>query len=217
MPQIAPTAAVVDELNARYGTQLSDKYEVVRWPYYDSQAYPMAGSTRLQFFQAVTTDFDQSNVEQAAAFPNPKKFFLRGLSAFLVGAVFPSVTSATLSDLASRVNDNHEVFTAGRFTLTIGNKQYLILAPLGKLPSDVMFHGYASNTVNQAMAADQVNYVANQTNGNGQKDAFLLDPPLLIDSQINFIATVEYTTAVAISAATRLFITFQGQMIRPAQ
>ena len=144
MPNISPSTAAVAELNQRYGTQLSGKDEVIKWPYYDSAAYPMAGSTRLQYFQAVTTNLDNSNVEQAAAFPAPKKFFLRGLGTFLVGAAFPSTTEAVAgTGLSARVNDNHEVMTSGRLALLIGNKQYLFAAPLGIIPSPVMFNEYA--------------------------------------------------------------------------
>lgn len=217
MPNISPSSAAVDELNARYGTQLTGKDEVIKWPYYDSQAYAAAGQTRLAFYQAVTTDFDQSNVEQGAAFPAPKKFFLRGLGTFLVGASFPSETAATAgTTLASRVNDNHEVMTSGRLTLLIGNKQYLFAAPLGLIPSPVMFNGYSAIALAQAAAADVTSIIANQTNG-ADRGAFLLDPPLLIDSQINFIVTTEWTAVVAISAATRLFVYMLGQMIRPSQ
>ncbi len=217
MPNISPSTAAVAELNQRYGTQLSGKDEVIKWPYYDSAAYPMAGSTRLQYFQAVTTNLDNSNVEQAAAFPAPKKFFLRGLGTFLVGAAFPSTTEAVAgTGLSARVNDNHEVMTSGRLALLIGNKQYLFAAPLGIIPSPVMFNGYAAIALAQAAAADATTIIANQTNG-ADRGSFVLDPPLLIDSQINFIITTEWTTAVAISAATRLFVYMLGQMIRPAQ
>jgi len=218
MPNVSQRASVIGELNARYGTQLSDQFEVVKWPYYDSQAYPMAGSLRLSFFQAITNNFDQSNVEQAAAFPQPKKFFLKAIGAFLVGAEFPSSTAATAgTTLSGRVNDNHEVMTSGHFSLTIGNKEYLRVAPLGFLPSPVIFSGYAALHFAQAMAADATTMIANQQNGAAHRDTFLLDPPLLIDSQINFLATTEWAALVPITAATRLFIYFLGQMIRPAQ
>lgn len=217
MNSIAPGAAAVEELNTRYGTQIPGTHEIVKWPYYDSQVYPMAGSTRLQFFQTVGTDLDQSNVEQAAAFPSPKKYFLRGLGLFLVGAAFPSATTAAANTLSARVNDNHEVFTSGHLELLIGNKQYLFGAPLGLFPSPVVFSGYAATDSKQAMAADLTNTIANQNNGAAHRDTFLLDPPLLIDSQINFTVVTAWTTAVAITAATRLFTYFLGQMIRPAQ
>lgn len=218
MPMIAPTASVIDELNARYGTQLSDKFEVVKWPYYDSQAYAMAGQTRLAFYQAVTTDFDLSNVEQAAAFPSPKKFFVRGLGLHLTGAGLFSVTAATAGTaIHARFNDVQAVFNTGRYTLTIGNKQYLIAGPLGIIPDPIVYSGFAATHFTQAMAADRQLTDGNTQQGSGARDTFLLDPPLLIDSQINFVATTEWTTASAVSAATRLFAYFLGQMIRPAQ
>ncbi len=218
MPPVVPLS--IGELRARYGTQLADGFELVKWPVYHFQTYAAAGQTSLTFFNAVGTDKDLNNMEANASFPAPKKYFVRSLGIHLKPPTAVSISAATAGTAVhARLNDVEGVFNSGHLEFNIGNKQYMFGAPLGLFPTPIVFDGFAGTHFTQAAAADRQLTHGILQNSKNHRDGFLLDPPLFIESQINWTLETRWTTAVTISVvATNGFgVILLGQLIRPMQ
>jgi len=208
----------VQEMRQRYGVTVPDGFEVIKWPVYHYQAYATAGAATFTFFNSIGTDPRFNNMESAASFPNPKKFLLRGIAVHFIPGNAPWFTTASSVTNPTRSADIHAVLNgAANLQLLVGNKQYMFGAPLGLFPSPVPLWGAGAVHFSQTSAGSLIQAYDHLSNSTASRDTFQMDPPLFIESQINFNVQINFGSALTINTASTIGVILLGQIIRPMQ
>ena len=204
----------------KYAVNRRGQYEVLKQPLYDYQAYLLAGATSYTFFtipngQGGKTLAD-TNMEAAGQMPNPKRFLIRGIEIQFFPGVFPSQVAIApgAGSIDNFVNDVWEIFSATAWLeLYIGSKAYVQI-PLNMAPAVNRLDGWAGMadaTTAAAALFDRTSYAAMAGT------PFALDPPLILEPTQNFRVTLNFPTAVAISANARIGIHLKGLLYRQSQ
>jgi len=204
----------------KYAVNRRGEYEVLKQPLYDYQAYAQAGQTSLTFFtipngQSGKTLAD-TNMEGAGILPNPKKFLVRGIEIQFFPGVFPSQVAIApgAGSIDNFVNDVWEVFSATAWLeLYIGSKAY-VQAPLNMFPCANRLDGWAGMSDATTAAAALFNRTSYAASGG---TPFGMDPPLILEPTQNFRVTLNWPTAVGISAAGRIGVHLKGLLYRQSQ
>lgn len=143
---VAPNLQALEAFNVNVDGQP----EVIWQPLFDTQVYPSAGFTALQFFsvpqgQAGKT-FDDTNMETAAVLPVPVNMAITSIEVFFFPGNVINVggTTAALLAAESNWNDVQAVHEAGHLSLVIGSKEYALDAPLGRFPTTFRIAGAAA-------------------------------------------------------------------------
>lgn len=201
----------------RYSVNRPGQLEVVKQPLYDYQTYPAAGATQLTFFaipkgQSGKTLAD-TNMEVAGSLPNPKKFLVLGIEVFFIPGPNPSAAAAA-PGVDNFVNDVWTVFkSTGYLEFFIGSKAYLD-APINMFPAVTRLAGFAGLADSTTAGANQFTRTSYASSA-GQP--FGLKPPLMLEPTQNFTITLNFPTAVAISANGRIGVHLKGLLYRNSQ
>jgi len=198
----------------------SDDYEGIRQSLYDSQTYAAAGQTSLTFFQvpigqAGKTRAD-TNMETAGTLPQPKNFLAESIELHILPAIDPSaVDGGVVGDGSEFANDVYKILSAGFLELFIGSKTYLTEAPLMKFPPKTRMELSAAESVAIGDAGAAINFRDVYAAGSGRP--YYLDPAILLEPTQNFNVSLNWPTAVAISADLRIFVSMDGVLYRLSQ
>lgn len=201
--------------------------EAVRQPLYDIQTYAAAGQTSLNFFQvpqgqgysSIAADTtkgvktkEDTNMEMAGSLPSPKSFLITDIEV-VIFPVTPVPTSALAATAINAfVNDVWKVFSRGYLNLFIGSKDYLT-APISRFPSRTKIEGFAA-LAGTTTADTKLNSTCYATIGG---PVFKLDPAVLLVPTQNFSVSLNWSEAVALSAASRIGVFLNGILYRNSQ
>ena len=201
----------------KYAVNRRGQYEVLKQPLYDYQTYALAGATSFTFFtipngQSGKTLAD-TNMESAGQLPNPKRFLIRGIEIQLFPGVFPSLAPMGAA-VDNFVNDVWEIFRATAYLeLFIGSKAY-VQAPLNMFPPVNRLEGFTGMSDATTAAAA---LFSRTTYASAGGTPFGMDPPLILEPTQNFRVTLNFPTAVGISADARIGVHLKGLLYRQSQ
>jgi len=203
----------LQELKA-YKVRQSNNVEGIGWSLYDFQAYAQAGQTSISFFQVPvgqsSKTLDDTNMTLAGNLPSGQAFLIESIEIFL----FPNfnIGQDTALDLAPEFsNDVYDFSRKGNVSLTIGSKQYIQEAPIGRFPPKTRLNGYSALASTDVAQSKQVDYA--MMSGR----PYLLRSPCLLESSQNFNLTISWASAVALSAAARVGVVMEGVLYRDVQ
>lgn len=205
--------------------------EAVRQSLYDSQQYPIAGSTQMTFFAnplgqgtnwtgTGVKNLSDTNMTLAGQLPTNQTFLVQSIEIMYLPATPTSAANMPAAmgtqAIAAQVNDAYIFRRAGNLTLTIGSKTYLQEGPLMRFPPKTDF-GI------EAAIAD----VATTGNSNQSRIAYatakgrpymINRPPLLLESNQNFSLTLNWPEGVqAVSTSARVIAIMDGLLYRRSQ
>ncbi len=143
-------------------------YEASTQTLYDFQPLAATGVTQLAFFsnpvgQASKT-YSDTNMTLSGQLPANQQFLITGIEIVL----FPTVPAVAANNpaafganaVAAQVNDVYLFTRTGNLALTIGSKNYLQEAPLGKLPPKTHLEINAALATSTTPAADSQSRIA---------------------------------------------------------
>jgi len=208
----------------KYNVNRSGQFEAVRQTLYDFQTYAQAGATSFTFFQAPVGQSSKTladtNMELAGQLPNPKMFLIQSIEVYF----FPSGTTTALPSTAaiadansSFVNDTYNVGRAGWLEFFIGSKPYLREAPLLRFPPKAKLDGFAAAATSLTAGAATQTQIAYAAWGGRP---YMLTPPILLKPTQNFAVTLNFPTAVALTAnntTARIGVVLDGILYRNSQ
>ena len=219
MPGNVSDRALIDSIQARYGSAIFDGVQVIRNTYYSFQTYPTAGSTSFSFFGDVVgqngvTKF-QTNMKRANSFS--QRMFLIKTIRTLFTLPSSTLTAANLSydDTMLSLLNNIAANGAHVFAFQIQDKEYLqVTNPLLYFPFG---SGVIASTpkVEQAVAADQATSYG--VISPRKDDIFMMDPPQLLESEVTFNMNIDFQTAIPVPVAGRIGMIIDGLEFRPIQ
>lgn len=207
----------LDQLS-QYNVNRPDQVEVIRQSLYDFTTYAQAGQTQLQFFQTPkgqsSKTFADTNMTNAGMLPSPQSFLVENIQIYLFPAVaeLAGIGASTLHD--DFIKDVYNVMTTGWLELFIGSKPYLDEAPLMKFPPANGLSGYAALSDTTTAAADKNAWISYASNSG---PIYEMSPQLLIPPTQNFVVTLNWPTAQAITAAARIGVVMGGVLYRNSQ
>jgi hypothetical protein len=174
----------------------SEWVDKVLW---DTQQYAAAGQIFLDFFQALPASLPAGNLTQAGTIGN-NVMIVRSIGVF----VRSTVTGGTVG-LACEV-----ISKQGVLRFDIGAKNYGIW-PINLLPAGGGVAGWAMDTTG-LMPYDTSNLGVPHPSA-----SYNLTRPLLIPPNLHVRVRLEWTAAIAVTAATNLVVCLKGEMGRFVQ
>lgn len=205
----------LDELQ-QYNVNRPGQIEAIKSSLYDFQTYAQAGQTQLQFYnvpkgQSSKTLAD-TNMTIAGALPAPQSFLVQSIEIYFFPAGDPSTFGTAVA--AENINDVYDVAKSGWLELFIGSKPYLDEAPLLKFPPQCGLTGWAAIGTHSTPTNLGYGVISYASFGG---PIYMLVPPILLVPTQNFTVTLNWPTAVAISAAARIGINMCGILYRNSQ
>lgn len=201
------------------GAVLSPGWEMISQPIYDYEVYSTAGYTSQQFFQrsggSANVGYDVTNMPAPGAFPRGQMFMVDSLEVDYISNGLPLLTAQTEASPpgASQINDMYSVMNAGWLNLTINAKPYLNCGQLKQFPPSVRVSGVAAlSDATTAAGSQRSQYDLAAATG----ETFQLLPFLLQES-VNFVVSVNFSTAIPVRTAARLGVTMNGVLFRRYQ
>jgi len=200
----------------QYNPNLPDAIEAIWQPYYDMQSYPTAGQTQLLFFQIPqgqsSKTLADTNMVLAGQFPAPTAFLTTAIMVLYMPGFANSASNALAAATPqANLNDVVKVADAGYLQLTIGSKVYLNDAPLGKFPPNFSIGGLqalaGTFTATAGVSADFARSIGR----------YYEITPLLIPMNQNFSVSLNWPTAVAVTAIGRIAVILDGFYYRQSQ
>ncbi len=185
---------------------------VQRYPLYSILDVPAGGGsvTEVPFFStpqggtqtlgavALTMDRTRTNITKANSISTPNDFILKAIR------LWAQPDAGTYSLVLADVTDIHLVLAEGYFKLVFGEREHLIIAPPMMLSGGMGITGFGGGYTN----TDTI--VPN----NAHPLIFRVEPWVLIPSELNFQATLNYSSALAQTAKMRLGLIFDGDLVR---
>jgi hypothetical protein len=203
-----------------YNVNRPGQIEAVWQPYYHFQTYPSAGVSQMTFFQQTVgtagTTLADTNMRASGQFPRPVQFLCTGLQVvYLPASAAAKVAAAvdTPSVAQSNIIDTYALSRSGYLRMTIGSKDYLTDAPLGKFPPvwNVDVVGELGPNVNAATLSQVVDYASFD-------GRYYSITPFMIPSNQNFDVTLNWPTPVAVTGETdRIGVILDGFEYRLSQ
>lgn len=199
-------------------------WEAVRQTLYDYQAYAQAGQSQLLFFQVPrgqsSKTSSDTNMDLAGNLSANTEFLVESIEVQFwptvpaVAAANPAATGATAA--AVLVNDAYIVGRTGNLVLTIGQKQYLTEAPLGKFPGKT--HFFVSGAHSDSSTAGGTG-ATRTVFGYWTGRPYLLSPvKLYLISTQNFSVSLNWPEGVqAVSNPGRIGVVLDGILYRKSQ
>jgi hypothetical protein len=184
---------------AKYATIIAGASEWTDKVLWDTQQYAAAGQVFLDFFQGLPASLPAGNLTQAGTIGN-NVMIVRSVGVF----VRSTVTGGTVG-LACEV-----ISKQGVFRITIGAKEYGIW-PIDLVPVGGGVAGWAMDNTG-LMPYDTSNLGVPHPSA-----SYNLTRPLLIPPNLNFRVRLEWTAAIAVTAATNLVVCLKGEMGRFVQ
>jgi len=199
----------------KYDVNRAGAVEAVWSPLYDYQTYPAAGTQELLFFQVPQGQAgktrDDTNGELAGTLPAPKEFLITSIIVDFVPAADPG--RYDVAEAATNWNDNYALHQSGHLVLTIGSKDYVVDAPIGKFPKRWGLVGSSALTGNNADAA--TNSLVDYARFGGFP--YEVVPYRLIPTQ-NFVVRLRFDNGVVpITADSRIGVVLNGYLYRLSQ
>jgi len=202
----------------QYAVNRKDQVEVVRQSLYDFQQYGTAGATQFTFFsipigQSSKTKAD-TNMTIAGSLPAGQRFAAQSMEVYFFPGVNPSAAGAA-AGIDNFVNDTWNFWKATAFLdFFIGSKSYITEAPVMRFPPSARLDGFAGMSDASTAGA---NLFARTSYASGAGRTYVIDPPVLLESTQNFNVTINYPTAVTVSANARVGVVIGGVLIRNSQ
>jgi hypothetical protein len=198
-------------LNARDLQQISATTAgkaVQRYPLYCKLDVPAGGGsvTELPFFStpqggtqtvggtALTMDRTRTNITKANAISTPNDFILKAIRLIV------RADEGTFAGAETDIADSHLVLSAGYFKLVFGEREHMLIAPPMILSGGCGLQGFGGSDIIDVQ--------------NSHPLIFKVEPWVLIPSELNFQATLNYTTALANTKKLSVTCIFDGDMIR---
>lgn len=207
---VAPNITDIEKYAVNYPGAL----EIIYQPLWDFTTYPMAGATSLKFFQNQVGNggktFEDTNMEGNGVLPEPQIFMCTGIAVEFYPAAAPSRSGAG-SVLNTNTNDVYEVLKTGRLSFKVGNKFPLEQGPLGIFPPCYRMAGMAALT---GEAAATTMNVVDYAVFAGKEFGIV---PVTIPTGQNFNVTLEWETAVGVTADARIGVRLYGFLYRSVQ
>lgn len=231
MPSISNIPSIA-QVQAQYAVMLQAMSQT-KWTLFDSNAYPSAGISVLNFFNfqigsgqgfggGSKTPSD-TNMQMPNSIPANQKFLIQAISLEVqpstpsgVGIQDPGFHGTANATGVPPINDAWYVLRTGNFVLNIGNTQYCFEAPLYKLPPLAyprIDAALSDSTTAAAAGATQIALL--QSYGN----PYVLDPDnLLLEANTNFGVTLSWPEGIqAIQKPARVFVNLHGTLYRNVQ
>lgn len=203
------------QMQKQFRVSVPNATEAIYQPLYDYQAYAQAGQTSLVFFQVPqgqsSKTIADTNMELAGTLPQGKKFLVQAIEV----AFFPGVATGTLTvpTAPAFVQDVYAFAKSGHLQFFIGSKPYLDEAPIGVFGQTFGLEGFAALADSSTAGA-----TGNETIQYAKLASSVYQiTPVTLDSQRNFKITMDWPSAVSISAAARVGVRLLGTMYRDAQ
>lgn len=180
---------------------------VQRYPLYSILDIPAAGVTELSFFStplggtqtvgalSVTMDRSRTNITKANAISTPNDFILKCIRLL----VYPMVEEVDKQTKAA-TDDMLLLLTSGYFKLVFGEREHITCPPM-MLSAGMGLTGFTGLT-------------GAHTVSNGHPLLFKIEPWVLIPSELNFQATLNWATAPNIATKARVGLIFDGDLVR---
>lgn len=202
----------------QYAVNRKDQVEVVRQSLYDFQTYALAGATQFTFFATPQGSGGKTradtNMSIAGSLPAGQKFAVQAIQLYFFPTIFPSLAPAAPS-IDNFTNDTYEFWSAvAFFDFFIGSKSYITEAPLMRFPPSGRLEGFVGMSDSTTLGASGFQRTGYATAGGR---TYVVDPPVLLESTQNFNATLNFPTAVGISANARVGCVLDGVLIRNSQ
>lgn len=211
-----PKALRLNQLMAIVNPEEAKEPEVIPHPIFSTRAYLAAGLTRLTFFDGTAVIPQRDNINNGQL-PAPQFFVMH--RAFVDILALPSSTlgagGAVATPVAGALNDI-ELLTkfgnGGLLKLAISDKNYLTI-PIRHVPAAGGATGFFQlNSSN--VAVSQPNLIQMGNNGIPGLGGWPINGMIVIPPQTNFIASIEWNVATAISVDTEISITIYGALYR---
>lgn len=204
---------------SQYNVNRPDQIEVIRQSLYDFQSYAAAGTTELQFFQipkgqSSKTQAD-TNMTTAGSLPAPLSFLVQTIEIYFFPAGDPSVLGSDTPQ--ENINDVYDVAKSGWLQLFIGSKPYLQEAPLLRFPPANGLTGWAALANGARGTSDSNNKLSQISYASFGGPVYQVQPWILLVPTQNFSVTLNWPTAVAVSAAARIGVVLNGLLYRNSQ
>lgn len=199
---------------AAFANELKGVQEVVRWTMYSYKAYAAAGVTNLLFFDqsegtAVGGRLD-TNMTNPGSLPGNEMLVVVGVGFDPIPAQADVFAVNAANGIAAQ--QWYNVLTQGFFEVNISGKEYLIIAPLTRIPPG---HGLGSLFTAGAIAANLMNISQVQSGTPDNRAKYNVDPPFGILPQRPFTARIRYNALQAVATAGRVGVGFDGWKVRP--
>lgn len=199
---------------AAFANELKGVQEVVRWTMYSYKAYPTTGVTNLLFFDqsegtAAGGRLD-TNMTNPGSLPGNEMLVVVGVGFDPI----PSPTDVFAVNAANGIAAQqwYSVLTQGFFEVNISGKEYLIIAPLTRIPPG---HGLGALFTSSQLAANVMNIAQVQSGTPDNRAKYNVDPPFGILPQRPFTARIRYNVLQTVTTAGRVGVGFDGWKVRP--
>lgn len=203
----------------QYNVNRPNAIEVIRSSLYDTLAYAQAGQTQLKFFQTPQGQggktLADTNMQAAGALASPQSFLVQTIELFFYpnASIVPAVTGGTTAP--AYVNDTSKFYRYGGWLdFFIGSKSYLDEAPLQKFPPRNGLSGFAALSDATTAGSTQLTSV---TYASAAGPVYEINPPILLTPTQNFNVSLNWPTAIALSAAATVICTMSGYLYRNSQ
>lgn len=218
----SPSIPDLEQLQT-YRVTRPGQYEGVKQSLYDSGTYAQAGQTSLNFFQnpigstATPKTKAETNMELSGQLPAGKFFLIESVEIlFLPTASATAISTGPVADAAQAfLNDVYLFGASAAFAeLYVSSKLYLTEAPLSVFPPKTRMDGFAALATNLTTGANtqtRTGYAA----WSGRP--YPINPPILLAPTMNFSFQLNWPTAVAISAAAKVYVRLDGILYRQSQ
>lgn len=203
----------------QYNVNRPDQVEAIRSSLFDTLAYAQAGQTQLQFFQTPKGQSGKTladtNMTLAGSLASPQSFLIETIELYFYPSQTPGNLSAANTPIVpTYLNDVWKFYKPGAWLeLFIGSKAYLDEAPLQKFPPRCGLSGWGSSS--DAASTATTSTMQNYASAGGP--IYELDPPILLVPTQNFNVTLNWPTAVALSAAGTVVCQMGGILYRNSQ
>lgn len=199
---------------AAFANELKGVQEVVRWTMYSYKVYPAAGVTNLLFFDqsegtAVAGRLD-TNMTNPGSLPGNEMLVVVGIGFDPIPAQADVFAVNAANGIAAR--EWYQVLTQGWLEVKISGKEYLVIAPLTRIPPG---HGLGALFSSAAIAANTMNIAQVQSGSPDNRAKYNVDPPFGILPQRPFESRIRYNALQLVANPGRCGVGFDGWKVRP--
>jgi hypothetical protein len=199
---------------AAFANELKGVQEVVRWTMYSYKIYPAAGVTNQLFFDqsegtAVGGRLD-TNMTNPGSLPGNEMLVVVGVGYDPIPDRTDVFAVNALNGVAAQ--EWYNVLTLGFLEVKISGKEYLVVAPLTRIPPG---HGLGQSFTAGAAAATTRNIAQVQSGTPDNKAKYNVDPPFGILPQRPFEARTRFNALQLVTTPGRNGVAFDGWKVRP--
>lgn len=203
---------------AKYGINVMSVDDIVYQPLYDYQTYLAAGQSNLTFFTTPasgTKTVADTNMTVSGMLPAPQQFLCIGVGVEFIPGSAPGAGSLTTAAAGRNWTDVNAVAKSGSLLFTVGQKQIILEAPIGKFPMPHGLTGQAAMSDATTAAASLFSEIDYARFG-GSLYAIV---PSAIPSGQNFAVTMNWPALVPLpsTVAGRIGVNLFGYLLRKAQ